>query len=260
MAIEEYIANSLSEFIAHIEIIRDRHKVDLWFRGQSQKSFKLVPTLFRHPTKKSIADTLKLEQDLIAEFQFRSPSFTHMRALDDWDLLFLMQHYRVPTRLLDWTASPFSALFFALHGEYGRSDPVVWVLDPKEWNRGMLADITGPEIIYPTTDSLLDQYHPIKNKAHGRATPLAIHGVVNNIRLNAQKGKFVVFGHKLAPQDEFINECDTWNRTPLYKIVIPKSHAQAVKESITDFGITHTAVYPDLEGLAMELRFKNGFN
>jgi hypothetical protein len=51
-----------------------------------------------------------------------------------WGWLFMMQHYGVPTRLLDWSREALVALLFALgeavNDEERNHDKVVWLLDP----------------------------------------------------------------------------------------------------------------------------------
>jgi hypothetical protein len=41
-----------------------------------------------------------------------------------------MQHYRAPTRLLDWTMSPFIALYFAIQDLQDDVEGAVWLLNP----------------------------------------------------------------------------------------------------------------------------------
>src|SRR5688500_7332224 len=77
----------------------------------------------------------------------------HTRDLrDDWEALFFMQHYGVPTRLLDWTENPLTALHFALMGSPSSWDKsngrtytktaAIWVWNPTEWNRRALAHVS----------------------------------------------------------------------------------------------------------------------
>lgn len=50
--------------------------------------------------------------------------------------LTLMQHYGLPTRLLDWSESPLVALYFALSSdEDAKADAAVWVLNPMKLNK-----------------------------------------------------------------------------------------------------------------------------
>ena len=83
----------------------------------------------------NVPDLLALEQEMMARFAERARPFHDLRSLSQWDQLFLMQHYRVPTRLLDWSENPLVALYFALQSAdqttgHLADDAAVWVLRP----------------------------------------------------------------------------------------------------------------------------------
>src|SRR2546421_211854 len=116
-----------------------------WYRGVGDATTPLLPSLYRHP---SVVDSNALfhkEYDIIKRFKQKSvPYLTAPLRETDGDLstLFLMQHFGVPTRLLDWTENPYLALFFGLTaapynktaaGPEFTADVAVWVLRPAEW-------------------------------------------------------------------------------------------------------------------------------
>jgi FRG domain len=73
----------------------------LWFRGVHNVGYPLVPRLYRSDSE--AADLLALEEDMLAEFRSRSRALLTTEMASDWEHLFVMQHYGVPTRLLDWS-------------------------------------------------------------------------------------------------------------------------------------------------------------
>src|SRR4051794_6029010 len=92
---------------------------DLFFRGQSDSVWSLEPNLVRLWDKGapvSAHDALRIEGNMIQEFFFhvgkRLDSLCDTQDLPS--VLALMQHYRAPTRLLDWTYSPYVAAYFAV--------------------------------------------------------------------------------------------------------------------------------------------------
>ncbi len=72
-----------------------------------------------------------------------------------------MQHYGVPTRLLDWSENLFISVHFALVGAGGTDEPpVIWCLDPIGWNRAapVLSEFGNAIQVLTTTDDESDSY------------------------------------------------------------------------------------------------------
>ena len=82
----------------------------IWFRGQQKAKWELTPSVFR---KNSLDDPIYPESVIYHQFRLRQASYREVyKSTFEW--LCLMQHYRLPTRLLDWTESILVALYFAV--------------------------------------------------------------------------------------------------------------------------------------------------
>jgi len=102
------------------------------FRGHKKTCYPLQPSIERaYP----YSGWNEAEYQAFREFQ--SKAALHMdvaqlpRSSDRLGWLAIMQHYGAPTRLLDFTYSPYVALYFALrqHGENESDSVDVWALD-----------------------------------------------------------------------------------------------------------------------------------
>ncbi len=251
------IIKKFPQFVAQIEKFRgSAANKELWYRGHGAPTYVLQPGLHRSALPLDISVVRTTEKHTYDEFFRRSPLFDRP-GRDDWDLLFLMQHYRAPTRLLDWTSSPLIALFFALLSGRDNEDAVIWCLDPAAWNERMLSDIREPPRIFPTTDSIVEQYHPKYDGKISRNVPLSIQGIVNNPRINAQKGRFVIFGSEPKSMEKYSSEYKIkLNSGIINNLVVDASSRKAIMADLESYGITYSTVFPDLEGLAVEIARK----
>lgn len=104
------------------------------YRGQADHAWKLAPKILRLVGKVAEYYGVELEIVLAQELTSKARLYFNPLELPDWkeefyfDWLAIMQHHGAPTRLLDWSASPFVAAYFAVRDEWG-TDGVVWAFN-----------------------------------------------------------------------------------------------------------------------------------
>jgi hypothetical protein len=220
---------------------------NLWFRGQTNRNWGLVPGLVRSRG----ANWPEAESRLLTRFRQNALPLVPTGTRTDivWDWLLLMQHYGVPTRLLDWTENALAGLYFAvttMRGSItGRTDGCVWVLDPVGLNDESTFGALGEPIPTLGVGNALDDYLPGVVTAGPRALPpVAVLAMRMFPRLVAQSGVFTL-GHRATQPIERISRGAYVGR-----IVVPRAAKSGVFNELTRLGVTRLSLFPELESVA----------
>ena len=247
---------SLAEFVdAVAQIVDEWTPPDVdwylqpWFRGHGDASWSLDPSWYRSSRNVSgVGAEYYSEQTLLERFRLRAPTYLDRLPASDWEWLFLMQHYGLPTRLLDWTESALIALYFALRDNKGKRDAAVWVLSPWWLNRETL----GEYMLLAADDPHVSGHGPLApgRELEGRM-PLAITPIHSSPRIAAQRGVFTIHGTERGALNRLARR--TKERPSLRRLVIPKKRIFDLKTELAVSGITESLVFPELTGLCREM-------
>lgn len=264
----EYRPKSLPEYLERVEELQRTAGHPLWFRGTGKLTYPLVASLYRHPKSTSSPALQELERKLMTRFRQRSIPYHSRDLSDDWEALFFMQHYGVPTRLLDWTENPLTGLHFALMSTTSKTatrgkvkntkSAAVWVLDPEIWNQIALKHVSYTGGPLSPGDEGLKGYSPSSVRGGTPTHPVALYGAHNSARIVAQQGVFTIFGSNRTPMEKLVRS-GMFSATVLSRVVISPTRIQSMRNSLLNHGITESTVFPDLEGLARETKRHFGF-
>jgi hypothetical protein len=224
-----------------------------WFRGQSKLKWPLIPRLYR-----SDSDHL-LERELIRDFRLRATAFLDRIPSNDLELLFIMQHHGMPTRLLDWTESHLAALFFAVDDDSYQSDAAVWILEPASMNA---VAKTAPAKRVPMSNALIFHNYtipdldanPIVRMVTG-VEPLAVRPMRSTPRIVAQKGMFTIHGSGRTSLDDYARGSQADSRW-IDQVVIPADSRKHLKKELLLAGISYSSLFPDLDGSCREIQYR----
>ncbi|WP_342625575.1 FRG domain-containing protein [Bacillus subtilis] len=230
------ILNEINEF-------QDSEKMGkVWFRGQNASHYKLHSGLYRMGP--STPDFDHIATELTYYNLFKRMGYIHHKT-EGWDLLFLMQHHGVKTRLLDWSESFAVALYFA-NLDWSHINPCsIWMLKPLKLNKETL----GEEKYYIPENSYEDIVNINEPKLSDNS--LALYPMRNSTRIVAQHGMFTIQGKSGLPlEEELADRPDI-----LKKINISSKLKKDVKKFLNISGVSQFTLFPDLDGLA---RYVNG--
>ena len=191
---------SLSEYIEVVSVIKSaakKGKTDLVFRGMADHRWELLPSIARQTLI-----TEQTEHKMVNELMLLYPEeFANISS--EFDLLAKMQHYGLPTRLLDFTTNPLVALFFACQ---------------KEKSDSMGRVITTIPVLYPFTDhyikavcglckmnssrnqyleNLIETSLSFVDFIHCTKYPLIAKPQYSNARIKNQAAMFMVFANEI---------------------------------------------------------------
>ncbi|MHB8114159.1 MAG: hypothetical protein ACYDHA_11960, partial [Bellilinea sp.] len=126
-----------------------------------------------------------------------------------------------------------------------------------KWNQHALYQQSYKGGALSNGDEALNGYKPSHSFINMNNFPVALFGEHNSPRIVAQQGVFTIFGQVVEPM-EIIFIQQNFPEDSLIKIVLQANVIKDIRMSLLRHGITESVVFPDLEGLALEI--KRAFN
>ncbi|MES2259816.1 MAG: FRG domain-containing protein [Pseudomonadota bacterium] len=228
--------------------------LDGWaFRGQQDARWPLLSSLSRY-LDAFIQDKSSWrvrEERAIRIFRRKAHNYLGDSSVlyNDLRCLALMQHHGAPTRLIDFTKSPFVAAFFAM--ENATTDAAVYALNtPRLWPAAPLGQPgLDRDSIDPREPGNFERlFLPNDNAIVWTGEPTEM-----DRRLVAQSGTVVVPGMLGKPLDEILVHYRDGSAL-IKKIVLPQAIRGEAMKALYRMNITNATLFPDLDGLARSIR------
>jgi hypothetical protein len=254
------------------------------FRGHADAEWELESTLSRTFKKSwkgwqkgplwNKAMVLKRMEGQLA-FDFSSKANLHgIEASSDHPvaLLSAMRHFGVPTRILDWTYSPYVALYFALEAQWPAKTAAVWAMDVDAIQRASTLKVlpvktrkSGAKLVPPVRyadfgrDDMFKKYVLPDLVSYRQSNLIGEPDIKNvvlllpstqNERISAQQGVFICpsqVGPTLIEQlEDLMRDIKTeW----LIKIVIPRTMRTEILRKLFQMNVSPLSLFPGADGL-----------
>ena len=243
-------ARNVSDYLFHIKEITSRFNLVSWYRGQADEIWDLKPTVWRDYSREQ-------ERSMNHEFLWKAKTRTTASPTDkDWPgWLSLMQHFGLPTRLLDWSKSPLIALYFALENyfKFAKDQELitnasVWILFPSKLNVVSGLDNYIYSIYNETAVKMIEPAFSNPRYVTENEKIIAVSSVENDLRMLLQQSAFTIHS-SLSALDKYEG-----NENFLMRIDIPRECLHIIAFELDLLGFKISQIFPDLEHLATEIR------
>jgi len=247
--------NSWKDFTSEVEAFGPA-----CYRGLNSKRQALESTFDRAISAAGISteqDYWKYEAAILREFRRRAHHYVSdtPRYSDRLEWLALMRHYGAPSRLVDFTYSPYIAAYFAF-SDFGKTPRAIWAVN-RDWlshkfkkrtNSASIQDFHDPKKF---TEFFLDP----KAKSNSKPLVYPVNPERMNARLTIQQGVFLCTSRiDLSFEDNL--KCMVTAESsppPIVKFVVPHKARNEFLSELKRMNIYNASLFPDLGGLATSL-------
>ena len=290
---------SLSEYIGIIERLQKQYKPGILgnptlktflYRGICNDRYekKLLPSIFRKhkhldhngddeiSIENYIYQAWANEINVLKAFILESIAYIDIPPSDLVRWAEYAQHFGVPTRLLDWTTSPLSALYFSCRND-STNNGEVWLLHSANYERffaSMFSDSVKKEY--------LTRQDSVARLLIGKSDiefPIIYTPYYVDSRMSAQGSVFMAWGTREEPLEMMLNDARHYMKAPdvdrnewtyelqhsealLFRFHIFADRKQPLLRELDAMGINEKTLFPGLDGVGryIERKFRFDYN
>jgi len=264
----ETLIKTVAEFAKAISDIPLKKGYTRFFRGHADyRSYKLEPFVYRKPY------LIENEEKLIKEAVLRCPDDFNSSSTF-FERLVRLQHYGLPTRMLDLTSNALVALYFACRDKEKTEGEVIILDMPNDQVKyydsdtvSVISNIARRDKSFdlssiPSDKGNFNRHEEIERLLHDirgdrpaflpKIEPndlsriIAVRAKLENARIARQDGAFLLFGinvNKLSPA----KIPDSWITCGNSSTRITFSNKHILKKELMSFGISEQSLFPELE-------------
>lgn len=229
-----------------------RFRSDYVYKGMADSRWDLRTTLMRLG-----GNFRELERSLQRNFK-KYARRSAVASDSEWNWLAVAQHHGLPTRLLDWTYSPYVALHFATDNlELYDRDGAIWCVNYVEVHKKLpasLRKVLQRERSNAFTAEMLESVTPSVEaigKLSTRDFALFFEPPSLDDRIVNQ---FALFSMMSRPSRQLDQWLASQKPALFYRVIIPRQMKWEIRDKLDQANITERVLFPGLDGLSQWLR------